>query len=215
MADDAPDTADVPAKAGLPKVVIFGPAALGVLVPLAIYLVTKPAPPTADERFAKAFEYLDTPAAPGAWAKAREIAETLEGQGYRSPEFGGGLEYIRGIVAVRHAMRRDEFTARPYYVKAVRALRAAEQLAIVDERRAEWEYALGIALARLDEPDAAEPYLRAALRDGWTGRDQVGTALIEAILSRSDRPVGDEIVSLGEDLFENATEGPARDAAGR
>lgn len=198
-----------PSRVPMPKALIAVPAVLGLAVPLAFYVATRPPAATPEERFAEALELLDRPDTPRTRNAARRLAEKLADEGYRSPGFGGGTDFVIGMTALRDAVDRDLVAGRPYYVRAVRALLRAEQQALVDERRGQWEYAVGLALARLDEHDAAEPHLRAALRGGLAGREDVGYELVRVMLSQADKPPGDEILALARGLADDVVADPA------
>jgi tetratricopeptide (TPR) repeat protein len=117
-----------------------------------------------------ALEQLDDRDDPQSRQQARDLAEELLAADISDPDFPGAVEFILGIVAFREAESQDEVAGISNYRLAVRYLDRAEKHALIDARRPEWAYALGISLYRLGQAAAALPLLEEAVADFEHGR---------------------------------------------
>src|SRR5205823_398644 len=111
--------------------------------------------------------------------RARELAKSLEAIGYHDPSFAGGTEFVLGVVAFREAEAMEESSREHRYVVAANYLREAEHRALVDQRRKEWSYALGVSLYRMGSAIEARPFLEEAVRPVVSGRGEVMLAAAE------------------------------------
>jgi len=141
----------------------------------------------------------------GARREAATLAEELSQAGYHDPEFAGGVEYVRGIVAFRDAQDADDSERERYLLRAIASLRESERQALIAAYRPEWSYALGVSLHELGKPAEAYPLLREAVDTFPDGKNDAAIRVLDIALDRKQPDDLRAAVGLSEELLNSRT----------
>ncbi|MBI1345885.1 tetratricopeptide repeat protein [bacterium] len=133
---------------------------------LAWYLLSPPDVLPAD-RQAEALERLTE----GRYLAAREIAESLQEEGFEDTEFAGGIDYILGMCYFQEGTEKPRLEAKAQYAAATVHLLEAHQRGIPADKVGEWTYALGEAYFGLGDYGKSLPLLEAATVSDNVHRD--------------------------------------------
>jgi tetratricopeptide (TPR) repeat protein len=173
--------------------------------------MTRPVQQDPAEQVAKALKLLDQ----GKFAPAREIAARLQKQNYRHPGFAGVLEFIQGMAAFGLVEASGESPDGNQYEVVIRHLREAERLALGNDHRPEWSYALGKSLYMTHNGWAARPLLEEALDTYPPARVDSAEMLIDLYLDPGIRTseLLDRALEMNDELLQSglADEEPAAD----
>lgn len=168
-----------------PRVMGLGLGSTGVilLVGAGAWFFLIPAARSAADRLSQALALLDE----GQPQEARDFAKGLEAQGYNSPEFRGGVEFVLGFAAFQLAETAPEAERQQQYTVAATYLREAERQGLSDERRPAWCYAHGKSLYALGDLAAARPLLEEAVASYPAQRIAAAEILAELYFDPDDR----------------------------
>jgi tetratricopeptide (TPR) repeat protein len=180
-----------------PKLLIGAGLVLLFSVPVLLVLTSDRGPTPADQ-LTLALLRLDE----GKNFQARELAKQLEEIDYHDPNFAGGTEFVLGIVAFREADGLDETAREQRYILAAAYLREAEQRAIIDPRKPEWAYALGVSLYRVGSALEARPLLEEAVESYAPGRTESSLLLADIYLYRKEPQVLQHALELNTTVIE-------------
>jgi tetratricopeptide (TPR) repeat protein len=180
-----------------PKLLIAAGLVLLFSVPVLLVL-TSDHGPTPAEQLQLALGRLDE----GKNFQARELAKQLEEIDYHDPNFAGGTEFVLGMVAFREADGLDETAREQRYVLAAAYLREAEQRAIIDPRKPEWSYALGVSLYRIGSALEARELLEEAVESYAPGRTEAALLLADIYLYRKEPQVLQHALDLNTTVVE-------------
>lgn len=183
-ADDAPPAA--PAPTGLRRLRPHHWGILGGLLVLLlgggyyVFIFRSEVPP--DKRLKVALQYLDV----RRHTEARDLVKKLEEQGYKDPDFPGGVPFVLGIASFRDVLELDEQLREPVYMTAVSYLKQAASASVIAERRPEWAYALGVCLQKLGWLEEAIPLLEEAVRGHESSLFETSMLLAESYLQTTN-----------------------------
>lgn len=158
--------------------IVTGAVLLGVGT--LIYLNQPPAE-TPGQRLEKALALMNEPA-DRSQRRAKRIAEDLQEEDFRDPEFMGGTDFVLGIVAFRHAQTEEESVRDRFFEQAAAHLVDAEQSSLKDSYRPQWAYALGTSWHRLGLAARARPLLEEAFAHYESRRLDAAAQLVEISL---------------------------------
>ncbi|MGE3315591.1 MAG: tetratricopeptide repeat protein [Planctomycetaceae bacterium] len=136
------------------------------------------------EQLQRALLLLDESDSEAAAYEAMAIAVELNRLNYNDPNFPGAPEYIQGMANFRAALSADEAGRRTLYKRAAKYLTDAGFLAIDQEHRPEWAYALGKCQFYLGNESGAEARLLDAIETYPEGYVDSMTLLQEIYLHR-------------------------------
>ncbi len=187
----APDTTAAPVAtpaAARPRLLSGGKFVIGLVATsvmllgggLALFL-SQPETPQPADLFAQMLEKLEE----RQWLAARDLAKSLEEQHYRPDDFGGGVEYVLGMVAFRLTETDPHSDLAPQYAVAASYLREAERQALPAKYRPEWAYACGKSLFQSLAVAAARPLLEEAVETNPARRVDAAKLLAELYLDPS------------------------------
>ncbi len=154
------------------------------------------------DRLRQALKLIEETEEPADRNRARDIALTLQEEGYRDPEFAGGIEFVLGIVAFREAETDSEEVPGQGYQRATTYLRTARKLALNAGHRPEWSYAMGVSLYQLGFIAEARPRLEESLETFPAGKLRASTLLLNACLETRTPESLQAGLELGRTLLE-------------
>ena len=114
-----------------------------------------------------------------------------------------------GICAFREAGAFDDMARDRRYATAVSYLREADRQSMIEERRPEWKFAMGISLFRIGLADEALPLLKEAIDSYPPGKYEAGQTLTQIYMDARTRPNMEEALKLNTEIVENASLRPA------
>ncbi len=140
---------------------------------------------------------------------ARRIATALQDRGFQDPDFPGGVAFVLGICGFREAGAFDDAARDRRYMTAVSFLREADRQSMIEERRPEWNFAMGISLFRIGLADEALPLLKEAIESYPPGKHEAGQTLTQIYMDARTRQNMEEALKLNTEIVENASLSPA------
>jgi tetratricopeptide (TPR) repeat protein len=140
---------------------------------------------------------------------ARRIATALQDRAFQDPDFPGGVAFVLGICAFREAGAFDDVARDRRYMTAVSFLREADRQSMIEERRPEWNFAMGISLFRIGLADEALPLLKEAIESYPPGKHEAGQTLTQIYMDARTRQNMEEALKLNTEIVENASLSPA------
>ena len=140
---------------------------------------------------------------------ARRIATALQDRTFQDPDFPGGVPFVLGICAFREAGAFDDVARDRRYMTAVSFLREADRQSMIEERRPEWNFAMGISLFRIGLADEALPLLKEAIESYPPGKHEAGQTLTQIYMDARTRQNMEEALKLNTEIVENASLSPA------
>ena len=196
-ADDAEKGGKKPKRKWSLRQLIIAAACGLLLVVSTLFLILPKAPDPPGDRLRWALKLLDEKQD----RPAEEIAEKLIAEDYRDPDFPGGAPFVMGVTAFRQAERADSDSKEAQYLVAINFLRDAENLSVEKSRRAEWAYALGLALHRVGSEEESIPVLEEAVKAYPPGKVEATLRLTEAYLDGRNAEQIASALPLNTDLL--------------
>lgn len=153
-------------------------------------------------RLKRALRYLDDKYYPA----ARGIGQALREIGYQDPDFSGGVSFVLGMAAFREAEQTDLDwdTREQRYLTAVAELRDAERQSLIQSRRAEWAFGLGVSLHHVGSADEALPYLEEAVANYPEGKTAAALMLAEILLLTPSADETKQALALNNEVIKEA-----------
>jgi tetratricopeptide (TPR) repeat protein len=155
--------------------------------------------PTPHKMLLAALELIDGTDDLESRSEAKTIALKLREQGYRDPDFAGGIEFVLGVVSFRSAKGLDETQRERSFLIAANELRKSETLAIDKSYRPEWAFALGSSLYEIGKATEARPLLEETVNEDepyLPGLIEASTRLVDIYLDLKTEDVLLEAVPL-------------------
>lgn len=187
-ADDVVESLEAPVKKGpgiLPLALVTISAV--ILLPWAVWAVLLRDPGLSpEEQFQKSLELLSE----GKNRDALRYIRPLDEMGYSDMDFGGGVEYVIGIIAFRDAELPEltESARQRMYRMAIAYLREAERKTIDSSYYLEFSHALGTSLFHTGKTRESFPFLQTVFGQSKQHKVEASYMLAEAYLNPNVQP---------------------------